>query len=260
MGPRWQHLRRGEAGQVYRIGLDSQSCECLANTGGFTLGMAHDADSNVYVCDMGKAAVLRVSPTGGITVYSRGPADNPLRIPNYPVFDAAGRLYVSDSRDWRRDNGLIYAIHPGGAGEVWSDAAPGYTNGLALAPDGSAIYVVETSSAQVTEIAIRPDGKAGTARRVLPLPGTAPDGLAFDHLGNLYISCYAPDRIYRYGMGGALEVFLDDPIRELLNVPCNVAFAGPGLNRLVISSLGGRNLTWCEVGTPGQPLHYPSLA
>jgi gluconolactonase len=250
----------GEAGQIYRIELDGQRSECLATTGGYVLGMAHDAEGNVYVCDMGRAAVLRVAPSGETKVYARGPADNPLRIPNFPVFDAAGRLYVSDSRDWRRNNGLLYVIYPEGSTEVWSHMAPGYTNGLVLAPDGSSIYVVESSEAQITEIAIRPDGTAGNVRAVLHLPGTVPDGLAFDVAGNLYISCYAPDRIYRSDLRGHLEVFLDDPLRELLNAPCNIAFAGPMLDRLVISSLGGRNLYWCQTDVPGQPLHYPRLA
>ena len=41
----------GEAGQVYRIDIDRGEMVQFADTGGFVLGMALDAQSNIYVCD-----------------------------------------------------------------------------------------------------------------------------------------------------------------------------------------------------------------
>jgi gluconolactonase len=249
----------GEAGQVYRIDPNTRACQQFASTGGFGLGLAHDADGNVYVCDMGVHAVMRVSPAGIATVYATGPADNPMQKPNYPVFDAHGNLYVSDSRAWGQDDGLIYRCRPGGEAEVWSAQSPGYTNGLALSADGRWLYVVESTLPGISRIAIQADGQAGEREVVVRLPGAVPDGVALDAEGRLYIACYAPDRIYVCELGGEPQILLDDSARIALNAPTNVAFAGAGLRRLAIASLGGWAVAWVDCGVSGQPVNYPRL-
>ncbi len=103
------------------------------------------------------------------------------------------------------------------------------------------------------------DGKAGGYEVVTALPNCVPDGIAFDAAGRLYIACYAPDRIYRLDADGTLEILFDDWSRMSLNAPTNLAFAGEGLARLVIASLGGSNLMSVDLGVAGAPLHYPSL-
>ena len=129
--------------------------------------------------------------------YATGPQDNPLQRPNYPVFDAAGNLYVSDSRNWGQEDGIIYKFRPGGQGEVWCAASPGFTNGMALGPDDTCLYVVESCPPLISRIAINIDGSAGERREVVVrLPETVPDGVAVDVEGKLYITCYVPDRIY----------------------------------------------------------------
>jgi gluconolactonase len=249
----------GEAGQVYRISLGEGKCEQFASTGGFGLGIAIDADNNLYVCDMGVHQVVRVSPGGQTAVYATGTEAEPAVAPNFPAFDARGNLYVSDSRGWDANAGLIYRFLPGGRGEVWCRTASDYTNGLALDPESAYLYVVETHMPGVSRIPIRKDGSAGDREVVVFLPRTAPDGIAFDEDGNLYITCYSPDRIYRLSPEGALETLFDDPVRITLNAPTNVAFAGPDLGRLAISSLGGWSVGWADVGARGLPLHHPKL-
>jgi gluconolactonase len=249
----------GEAGQVYRIDPNAGTCDQFASTGGFGLGLAHDADGNVFVCDMGVHAVVRVTPAGLATIYATGPADNRMQKPNYPVFDADGNLYVSDSRNWGQNDGLIYRCRPGGEAEIWSEQSPGYTNGLALSADGGWLYVVESTLPGVSRIAVGRDGQAGERQVVVRLPRTVPDGVALDAEGRLYIACYAPDRIYVCEPGGEPEILLDDWARMALNAPTNLAFAGPGLRQLAIAGLGGWAVTWVDAGTSGQPLNYPRL-
>lgn len=249
----------GEAGQVYRIVPGSKQVETIANTGGFALGIAIDVANNLYICDMGVHAVVKVTPAGACSTYSSGPATNPLRIPNYPVFDAQGNLYVSDSRDWNKQNGLIYKIRPGGIAEEWSRAAPGYTNGMALSPDGKWLYVVESIPAQITRIAIQAEGSAGEAQTVVKLGNEVPDGICFGANGELFIALYSPDRIYQFSPSGQLTILFDDWSRIFLNAPTNLAFAGAGLDRLTIASLGGYAITWADIGVKGSPVHYPKL-
>lgn len=110
---------------------------------------------------------------------------------------------------------------------------------MTLAPDGSALYVVESTPPKISRVAIHPDGSAGEISVVVELPRTVPDGVAFDMAGNLYITLYVPDRIYRLTPSGALEVVADDWERLILNAPTNIAFGGADMRTLLIASLGG---------------------
>ena len=98
--------------------------------------MAHDADGNVYACDEKLARVHKITPDGVVSVYSDGNNDQRMRVPNYPVFDDNGNLYVSDSGDFGAKNGFIWRVRPGGSAEIWDRSANGFTNGMCLSEDG----------------------------------------------------------------------------------------------------------------------------
>lgn len=89
MGCRW-----GEAGQVYKINPATGETTEIANTGGFILGMAFDGEENLYLCDMGRNAVLRLdTKTGHISDLTTGKVGRELKSPNFPVFHSDGRLF-----------------------------------------------------------------------------------------------------------------------------------------------------------------------
>ncbi len=249
----------GEAGQVYRIDLAAKSFAQIGSTGGFGLGIAADARANLYVCDMGVKAVVKVTPDGTASTYSKGAAGEELTVPNFPVFDAAGNLYVSNSGGWTAKNGTIQKIARDGRATMWSRAAAGFTNGMALSPDNRFLYVVESNPPLISRIAINADGSAGAYEVVAELPKMVPDGIAFDTAGTLYVACYAPDCIARVSPQGNVDFLFDDWSRMALNAPTNVAFAGPRRDQLVVSSLGGAGIMVAEIGVTGAPLHTPDL-
>lgn len=249
----------GEAGQVYRVNLKDGKFTQIGSSGGYGLGIAADAASNLYVCDMGVKAVVRIAPDGTSSTFSRGAEAEPLTVPNFLVFDPRGNLYVSNSGGWTSRSGHIQKLDPTGRGAIWSRAATGFTNGLALSPDDRFLYVVESNPPLISRIEINPDGSAGAYSVVAELPNTVPDGITFDSAGTLYVACYAPDRIYRVPAGGKPEILFDDWSRMNLNAPTNLAFAGPDLDRLLIASLGGYSLASASLGVTGAKLHYPRL-
>lgn len=259
-GPDGRTYAGGEAGQIYAIADDGSSA-VIAETGGFALGLALDAQGRIYVCDLGQKAVLRVDPASGSRdVYSSGSADVPMRTPNYPAFDAAGNLYVTDSGDWQAANGLVYRIAPGGQTEVWSRSVTEFPNGCCMSSDGKALYVVESNRPGVSRIAIRPDGSAGETDVILSLPPTdVPDGVAVASDGSLIVSCYRPDRIYRLTADAHLEILGDDPFGVMLSAPTNIAFVGPQRDKLAVSSLGRYHLLLGDIGVAGLALHFPTL-
>jgi gluconolactonase len=258
-GPDGKVYAGGEAGQVYRIDLSDGAPSTFANTGGFVLGMAHDSSGNIYACDQGRQEVVKVTPAGDVSTYSAGTAEQHMRVPNYPVFDAAGNLYVSDSGEWGKRDGFIWRIRPNGEAEIWDRTANGFTNGMCLGPDGRSLYVVESCPPLISRIPINPDGTAGAREVVVELPRNVPDGVAFDTEGALYISLYNPNIIYSY-RNGSLTTLYDDWEQLILVAPTNIAFGGADMRTLLIANLCGWNLATAPMDVPGLPVQYPTLA
>ncbi len=250
----------GEAGQVYRIDIENQEAVQFADTGGFVLGMALDSDHNIYACDAGNSAVMKITKGGAVSVYSSGAEDEPFRVPNYPAFDAEGNLYVCDSGDWLEDNGVIYRIRPGGETEVWDRRPKEFPNGLCIGPDGDEIYVaMSVNPPRVIRIKIEADGSPGHTETVAEFPNTVPDGVAFDTDGNLYVSMYRPDVIYRRTPEGQIDILAEDYQGTLIAAPTNIAFCGRDRDMLLGANIGRWHITRYDVGVTGHRLHYPNL-
>jgi sugar lactone lactonase YvrE len=247
----------GEAGQLYRV--DADSFAEFGSTDGFLYGVTLDADSNVFGCDFGRAEVVRVTPGGEVSSYSKGTRDRPMRVPNFAAFDDAGNLYVTDSGEWRGDDGLIFRIAPDGETSVWAENARGFPNGCCLSAEGDALLVVETTARRVVRFPILRDGSAGPMESVVDMPDSLPDGITLSVDGTMFVGCYRPDRIWRIAPGRPPEILAEDPDGVTFNQPANMAFIGPKLDRLCVSSLGGWSLVAGDVNVTGLPLRYPTL-
>jgi gluconolactonase len=238
----------GEAGQVYRVDPAGR-VETVAALGGFTGGMAFSPDDELFVCNP-SLGVVRVGRNGRHEVFASHAGARKLVTPNYPVFDAAGNLYVTDSGQWKKRNGWLLRFDPaGGGGAV---AGPyGYANGLALSDDGRRLYMVESDTNSVLRFHIADDGACGTPEAFVADVGRMPDGLALDEAGNLYVSCYASDDIYRVAPDGERILFAYDPFAILLSRPTNMAFHE---DRMYVANLGRTTITRAKVGVRGQKL------
>jgi sugar lactone lactonase YvrE len=242
----------GERGQIYRLPPDGSRLEQVASTGGFCLGMAFDADANLFVCDLKHAAVFRLDArSGAVERFADGARGRRLAIPNYPAFDARGRLYVSDSHAFRVPGPGVFRFEPDGSGELWYAHDVNFANGLALAPDGAALYVAETFGHAIFRVPIVDDGSAGGREDVADLGAWLPDGLAFDADGNLYVGCYEPSQVLRIDRSGTVDVVFHDIDAHTLAHPTNLAFAG---TTMVTANLGRWHLTAIELGVAGAPL------
>ena len=244
----------GDGGEIYRIAPDGSAIEVVANSGGFTLGMAFDRRGRLYTCDLGRKAVLRLDPTTRkLETFTTGGEGGDIKIPNYPVVDADRNcLYVSDSHGFNIPGPGVWRFDlDTGKGGLWYDGTMNFANGMALSLDRTWLYVVETFGRRVSRIPIRADGSAGEAEIFVEGIERLPDGLAFDVLGNLYISCYEPSRLYRATPGGRLDLLIDDPEAHTFCHPTNRAFRGADL---FTANLGRWHITRIEVGIEGAPL------
>lgn len=236
----------GDAGEIYRFGLDDDAAEMLCTIpGGSIRGIAVDGDGAIYACDVGNGCIQRITPDGTIRRYG-----SDIGYPNYPVFDEAGRLWVSDSGTWGTDTGGIVRIDPAGSVRRVVDGLH-FANGLAIRGDW--LYIVESTWPRVVRVPL----SGGEPRTVIELDQVVPDGLAFDVDGGLWISCWQPNRVYRLATDGDLAIIVDDWSGVYAATPTNVAFAGPTRETLVLASLGSDVVSACDPGYQGAPLHYP---
>ena len=248
----------GEGGQLYRIDTNVGSFEEFTNVGSFVGGICQDGNFNVYVCSGG--VVKKVDQSGNVSVYSDGTESTKMLTPNYPAFDSNGNLYVSDSGEWGEDNGRMFKINSDGEAQVWSEDIRSFPNGIALSETGDFLYVVVSlNSPRIERIPILEDGSAGPAELVVELPLSVPDGIAFDTEGNLYISCYRPDRIYRLSVDGELEILVEDYEGTLMAAPTNIAFCGSRRDDLLSANLGRWHISRYEIDAVGIPLNYPII-
>ncbi len=249
-----------EAGELVRVDPATGDSRVVAETGGFLLALAFDADGYCYACDMGLGRILRIGQDGSFEAIADSVAGRRLVSPNYLVFHSDGTLYVTESGSgWEADDGYLFRIRPGGDAEVVSEESCGFPNGLALSADERTLYVVESRWPGVVTYEL--DGDAvGPRREFLHLPRTVPDGLAFDASGALYVACWRPDRVYRLAAGGTEpEVYLDDWTAEYLNSPTNLCFGGDGLDTMYLAGLSGYCISQIGAEVPGQPLVYPPV-
>ncbi|MCY4070385.1 MAG: SMP-30/gluconolactonase/LRE family protein [Chloroflexi bacterium] len=248
----------GEAGQIYRIASDGGFTQ-VASTGGFVLGLALDGNHNIYACDLSQNKVFKVSAAGDVSVYSEGSADREFVAPNYPVFTDSGDLYVSSSGGFDEKNGCVFVIRRDGETIIASEAIDHFPNGMALSLDGRELYIILSNMPGIVKAAIRSDGTLGEPQLVAEMPGTVPDGLAFDAEGNLYIACYAPNKVFRFTAAGVLELAAEDWQSVVLSAPTNIAFGGADMRYAIFGSLGRWHLSMIEMPVAGARLRYPDL-
>ncbi len=246
----------GEAGQIYRISQDGSTVEEVANTGGFILGIAFSPGAKwLAICDLGKKCLWRLDlDSFKLEMYADGGGGHKFNIPNYAVFDSDENLYVTESGDFRKVIGKLLKFDKEGNGEIWHDGPFNFTNGLAMGPDEKFLCTVVSFTPGIERIMIDDDGTAGNREMYCTLPESVPDGCAFDADGNLYVSCYAPNKIYKIEPDRTATVLIEDWEAHTLSNPTNIAFGGPNLDQLFTANLGRWHITKIDAGIKGLAL------
>ena len=184
-------------------------------------GIALEAGGTFLVAHLGddSGGVLRLHPDGRTEPVLMELDGTPLPPTNFPLLDAAGRLWVTVStrRLPRHDaarpdvaDGFIVLVPPDGPGRIVADGL-GYTNECILSADGRHLYVNETFGKRLSRYPVTGPATLGPRETVTVFDdGTFPDGLAPDVDGNLWITSIVSNRVIRVGPDGVAETMLED--------------------------------------------------
>jgi gluconolactonase len=242
----------GELGQIYKIDRRGKSIE-VANLGGFCLGLTFSSKQELYVCNLKRHSLIRMNRKGRVLDTWDRVGARKIHTPNFSVFDSQGSLYFSDSGHWGKVDGCVYRLRPNGKIEYF--AGPfAFANGLSLSADERHLYVVESLKDDVIDVEIEADGRAGRSRVYAKGLARVPDGAALDVQGNLYVTCYATDNIYRVSPDGAVRLFAFDPQGTMIARPTNIAFGGSGFDEMFVANLGRWHICRAPARIKGLPL------
>ena len=257
----------GADGGIRKLAPDGTVTE-FANTGGRPAGMALDRHGNLFVCDPGKSAVLKVSPDGKVSLFADQVGSLKLTLPNFPVFDAEGNLYVSNSSDigfadFKKlmaelenpsPKGSLVRLRPDGRGEI---AATGiyFANGTAIDPKEEAVYILQSSKHNCVRVAMHKDGSHGKPEGYGDNLGGLPDGMAFDAEGYMITTLPMINRLVVVDPTGKVSTLIDDPDGTKTKGPTNCAFGGPNFDDLYIAHLEADHVAKVHLGRKGHPLY-----
>jgi gluconolactonase len=86
------------------------------------------------------------------------------------------------------------------------------------------------------------------------MPECVPDGLAFDAAGNLYVSCYAPNKIFKVAPDRTITTVIDNWEAHTLSNPTNIAFGGENFDQLFVANIGRWHIAKIDLGVKGLKL------
>jgi sugar lactone lactonase YvrE len=250
-------------GACTRIAPDGEREERVGDLGGEPNGICFDAAGRLIVANLA-GSVQRLDPyTGRHEVLAACAGDRATTTPNFPFVDRRGRLWVSNSTG-RADvmeavyepapDGFLFRIEDGCAEVVAEDLW--FPNGVALDADERWVYVAESTRFRVTRFPLRLDGTLGPREPYGPDLGAgfAPDGIAFDEAGNLWVVCPGANAIGVITPACEWQVAVGDPDGRTFSLPTNICFGGPDRRTAYIGNLTGPSLQTFRVPYPGMAL------
>jgi sugar lactone lactonase YvrE len=208
-GPRWHddRLYFSDMGSklVQTVALDGTVEEvCLVEARPSGIGWL--PDGRMLVVSMNDRRVLRLEPDG--TLIEHADLSSLASAPcNDMVVDRRGNAYVGNpGYDMRQPpsplpSAEVVLVRADGSAEV-VDREVMFPNGSVVTPDGRTLIVAETMAAKLTAFDLAGDGTLTGRRTYAAVPGRAPDGIAFDAEGAVWLADATGNACVRVREGG----------------------------------------------------------
>jgi sugar lactone lactonase YvrE len=207
-------------------------------------GITYDSNGNVFVADAKNNVVMKVASDGSLRLVAgngrqgyAGDGANAIAAefngPSAVVIDAAGNLYIADTRNNRvrevTSSGIISTVAGSGSSGNAGDGGPAAVaqlrqpRGLALDASGN-LYIADTGNHRVRErrsdgtlVAVAGtgvEGDDGDGRKATAATLQAPTGLAFLADGSLLITDTAARRIRVVSLDGTIRSYMGATVRR----------------------------------------------
>lgn len=244
--------------------------ETIATGFGLVEGPRVDADDHLYFSDAKRGGVYRRSPDGtietivpkrrgvggialhrdgGLVISGRdichvraGESRTVFRVEGAPGFndlftDSEGRVLVGTQRfdpfsaAATPIPGELYRIGAGGQAEqLYADVA--LTNGIGFSPDGKRLYHSDSVRNQIILHDVDEDGRVAGRSAFIETERGAPDGLAVDTAGCVWVALFGARCAARYTPGGQLDRRIEVPAKRV----ASLCFGGADRRDLYIVS------------------------
>jgi sugar lactone lactonase YvrE len=198
---------------------------------GAHVGFALPTSAGGLVAGVGREVHL-VQPSQALAAVE---PDRPENRFNDAGCDARGRLWAGTMSTTRcQGAAALYRLMPDGQLSVALDGVT-ISNGLDWNRDATLLYYVDSTTQRVDAIDFDLDrgrlGRRRTFATIAPEDGL-PDGLTVDAEGGVWLALFGGSAIRRYSPDGRLDAELRLPVTN----PTSMAFAGPDLGDLYITS------------------------
>ncbi len=231
---------------LHRLSVRGELSEWVVDAAAGFNGHKILPDGTHLVCASKRAAVWRMDGNGKrVGIASEECEGRPLRAPNDLTLDGHGGFYFSDPGGSRVEPiGTVHYVDR--EGRTWQSAGGmRVPNGVVLDETGKHLFVSETVPNRILRFPVFEPGKLGPVTVFATLPGregheAAPDGLAMDSAGRLYVAHLGTGQVLVLDGNGRL-------VRRLASGhydTSNLAFGGPRMDQLYVTgSIGHRSKT-----------------
>lgn len=235
-GPRWRdgrlYFSDVGVGRVYSASMSGQ-LDIVAEIDGHPSGLGWLPDGRLLIVSMLDSRVLRVEADGSVVEH----ADLTGLVAttcNDMTVDARGNAYVGgpgidlSNRPSVIPPAELVLVRPDGSAEV-VDREVIFPNGALMTPDGGTLIVAETFGRRLTAFTVGPDGRLSDRRCWADLPGCAPDGIAIDSEGAVWVADTYGHVCVRVREGGQIDRIVETERRVFA-----CALGGPDLKTLFL--------------------------
>jgi sugar lactone lactonase YvrE len=238
-GPRWD----ARSGRLLWVDIESGGLHVFDPDDGSDRAIACGAMVGaVAPWDDGAVLVALADALAGVDLASgtvRRLVDLPHPVPkmraNDGACDPAGRFWIGTMRlDEAPGDSVLYRYDPDGTLHTVLTGL-GMSNGIGWDPSGRRMVFIDTPTQRVDAFDYDPATGAISGRRpfaAIPPDDGAPDGLAVDGEGGVWVALHGGGRVRRYAPDGSPDAEVAVPVDEV--TAC--AFAG---RRLFITTRGG---------------------
>jgi len=213
--------------KTYRVGLDGKVAEFIADSKKAN-GMAIGKDARLLAVVAGEQKIVAFDEKGQGTTVAEGIRGNDIVALHH------GNLYVTEPGDATKPSN-VWLIKPDGSKQI-VDTGLKFSNGIAVSPDQSLLYVADSRTHWVYSYQIQPDGTLKHKQRYyhLHVPDTADDagadGMEVDNAGRLYVATRLGLQVC--DQAGRVNCIIPTPNGKA----SNVSFGGVDLDTLYVTA------------------------